>query len=58
MARALKIAILLSVIFSAQAVDTLKVQPKPLQKIDSISIPTNVVPKQPTNWSKIKDLFL
>ena len=26
--------------------------------LDQINLPTTVIPKQPTNWSKIKDLFL
>ena len=50
----------------AQTADTANKQPAPVQTVDNkinnaqekVTLPTKVEPKQPTNWSKIKDLFL
>jgi hypothetical protein len=35
-----------------------QIQSTTISSNQTVNIPTDVKPKQPTNWSKIKDLFL
>ena len=70
MLRITKILTILSAIAAisfAQVADTSKQvqEPKQIQTEGTfvssnqpINLPTDIKPKQPTNWSKIKDLFL
>lgn len=46
--------IIITAVFIASAGDTIKVIPK----APTIKLPTEVKPKAPTNWSRVKDLFL
>jgi hypothetical protein len=56
-----KIAIAFFIVFLAfftvYSEDTIKTYPYK-KSADTVKIPTEVKPKPPTNWSKIKDLFL
>jgi len=70
MAKILKISLIICVFaaFSFAETSTAPKQQTPIQvstktadtvtNAGSFKLPTGVVPKQPTNWSKIKDLFL
>lgn len=52
----LAILIVLLIYVIAYPADTTKIIIVP--KLDTVSLSTKIIPKAPTNWSRVKDLFL